>query len=151
MTAFLTDPVYNNSFAENSELALDFLRNLQFITHFTVKVYDFSALYTVEMMMTIGIWVESSRSPGGFDNINESDLSQRQQGSVDCVIRNIGKITFQSLKHHVCRGVILRIEKLFVNGNPLWCYLQVVFFARLFYPRLNRVIVPFRNPKELTK
>lgn len=98
------------------------------------EIGDLAASDTVEMMVIVGLGVESPGERIGFDHVDYADLGKGKQRPVHRVKRNcwlgIGNLPV----HPVRRRVIGAVHEQFVDGKPLWCHFQACFPAAFDEP-----------------
>jgi len=118
---------------------LDVVRDFQTVQDIIVKIDDGTALDAVEMMMIVCIGIVPSLIGEPFDDIDKTNLRERDERPVHRIKRDAGKLLPNFTEHRIGRRVILHLDQLLVDGHTLGRHLEVVLPA-VMDERIQRML-----------
>jgi len=112
----------------------DTLRYFQIVTSLAGKISDVTAGNTLKMMMAVQNGIETTRSSLRVDDFGEADFRERQERSVDRVVRDVRMLLSDGPVYVLGGGVSFKADEVFVDGASLGGDLQAGFPAELDEP-----------------
>jgi hypothetical protein len=124
--AFITDALENHALAEHVEMLGDLRRDLQDIEVWMAKIQYLATGCAMQVVMAGEIGIEPLGSAEYFDDIHDTDPRKSQQGTVDRVIGYVGVLPAHDAINGIGRGMIVPLDQLTVDRNPLRRDFQVM-------------------------
>jgi hypothetical protein len=117
--AYATNTLKIYGFSQNCKFSLDICWYLDFVKRFVVKVKNFLAPYTLEMLVVLQICIKPLGIAGALDDKGCANFTECQEGPVDGIQGYIWQRPSDLLEEHFRRGVLFGSNKGFVDLYPL--------------------------------
>lgn len=118
-TAPVAKSLQVDAFSQHGELFFNHGGNFDVVEWFVMEINDPLALNTFEMLMLFHPGVESFRLPRALDDGRFAHFMQRQKCPVHRIQGDPRGRLLNSPVQNLRRGMIVRADQLFINGNPL--------------------------------
>jgi hypothetical protein len=84
-----------------------------------MNIDDSLAFHTHEVVVIRCVRIEPPRVSETFDNIDDANFGKSDEGSIYRVKREARMAFFEPPVNHLCRGMIVRLSYISVNGKSL--------------------------------